>query len=83
MLHHIWHDIFLPHIALCVAYVYSGAAVFSGLAVMIVLLVVNGFIATKLRKLQIEQMRNKDKRVKTISEILSGIKVWCFFFLFA
>ena len=50
-------------------------AVFSGLAVMILLIPVNGVIASATRKLQIEQMKNKDKRVKMMNEILSGVKV--------
>lgn len=48
---------------------------FSGLAVMIILIPVNGFIANKIKTLQIRQMKNKDERVKLMNEILSGIKV--------
>jgi ATP-binding cassette, subfamily C (CFTR/MRP), member 2 len=42
---------------------------------MVLLIPVNGVIASATRKLQIEQMKNKDKRVKMMNEILSGIKV--------
>lgn len=35
----------------------------------------NGFIANKVKVLQIKQMKNKDARVKMMNEILSGIKV--------
>lgn len=52
-----------------------GPSVLAGLAVMIILIPVNGFIANKVKSLQIKQMKNKDERVKLMNEILSGIKV--------
>ncbi|CAG2053140.1 unnamed protein product [Timema podura] len=52
-----------------------GPSVLAGLAVMIVLIPVNGFIANKAKTLQIRQMKNKDERVKLMNEILSGMKV--------
>ncbi|CAH1707315.1 unnamed protein product [Chironomus riparius] len=52
-----------------------GPSVLSGLAVMIVLIPVNGVIANKAKNLQIKQMKNKDERVKLMNEILNGIKV--------
>nr|QST14985.1 ABCC1-1 protein [Diaphanosoma celebensis] len=64
-------------IGLAIYFLYNilGVAVFAGLAVMILLIPVNGFIANATKKLQIEQMKNKDKRVKMMNEILSGVKV--------
>ena len=56
-------------------YPIIGPSVFAGLAVMIILIPVNGFIANKVKTLQIKQMKNKDERVKMMNEILSGIKV--------
>jgi ATP-binding cassette, subfamily C (CFTR/MRP), member 1 len=53
----------------------TGPSVFAGLAVMIILIPVNGFIANRIKTLQIKQMKNKDQRVKLMNEILSGIKV--------
>lgn len=52
-----------------------GPSVLAGVLVMILLIPVNGVIAGRVRKLQIQQMKNKDSRVKLMSEILSGIKV--------
>ncbi|XP_015838719.2 multidrug resistance-associated protein 1 isoform X5 [Tribolium castaneum] len=52
-----------------------GPAVLAGLAVMIILIPVNGYIANKVKVLQIKQMKNKDERVKLMNEVLSGIKV--------
>ena len=42
---------------------------------MILLIPINGVLANMTKKLQIKQMKNKDKRVKMMNEILSGIKV--------
>ncbi|XP_059476483.1 multidrug resistance-associated protein 1 isoform X3 [Neocloeon triangulifer] len=56
-------------------YQILGPSVFAGLAVMIILIPVNGFIANRIKTLQIRQMKNKDQRVKLMNEILSGIKV--------
>lgn len=50
-------------------------ATFAGLAVLILLIPINGVIGNATKKLQIEQMKNKDKRIKMMNEILSGVKV--------
>ena len=42
---------------------------------MMLLLPINSAIATKLRNLQVFQMRKKDDRIKLTNEILNGIKV--------
>lgn len=52
-----------------------GPSVLAGLAVMIILIPVNGFIANRVKVLQIKQMKNKDERVKLMNEVLNGIKV--------
>ncbi|XP_063922509.1 multidrug resistance-associated protein 1 isoform X6 [Zophobas morio] len=52
-----------------------GPSVLAGLAVMIILIPINGYIANKVKVLQIKQMKNKDERVKLMNEVLSGIKV--------
>lgn len=56
-----------------------GPSVLAGLAVMIILIPINGFIASRVKTLQIRQMKNKDERVKLMNEVLSGIKVTNFF----
>ncbi|XP_044734303.1 multidrug resistance-associated protein 1 isoform X4 [Chrysoperla carnea] len=64
-------------IILCLYFLWGilGPSVLAGLAVMIILIPVNGFIANKVKTLQIKQMKNKDERVKLMNEVLSGIKV--------
>ncbi|CAH1990666.1 unnamed protein product [Acanthoscelides obtectus] len=52
-----------------------GPPVLAGLAVMITLIPINGFIANRVKTLQMKQMKNKDERVKLMNEILNGIKV--------
>ncbi|XP_074036465.1 multidrug-Resistance like Protein 1 isoform X3 [Leptinotarsa decemlineata] len=52
-----------------------GPSVLAGLAVMIIMIPINGFIANKVKVLQVKQMKNKDERVKLMNEILNGIKV--------
>ena len=52
-----------------------GPPVLAGLAVMVILIPLNGIIANKTKTLQIKQMKNKDERVKQMNEILNGIKV--------
>ncbi|XP_059160756.1 multidrug resistance-associated protein 1-like [Physella acuta] len=52
-----------------------GVAVFAGLGVMCLAVPVNAFIGYFLRTYQLQQMKLKDKRMKLMTEILSGIKV--------
>ncbi|CAJ1067622.1 canalicular multispecific organic anion transporter 1 [Xyrichtys novacula] len=52
-----------------------GPSVLAGLAVMVLMVPINGLLATKARKLQIENMKFKDKRLKIMNEILNGIKI--------
>jgi hypothetical protein len=49
--------------------------VLSGLAVLLLLLPVDAVIAGRMRSQQIRQMKHKDKRVRLMNEILTGIKV--------
>ena len=42
---------------------------------MILAIPLNGIVAGITKKFQIEQMKNKDQRVKLMNEILGGVKV--------
>ena len=46
-----------------------------GLAVMVLLIPVNAVVAAQMKKLQISQMTNKDRRTKMMDEILNGMKI--------
>ncbi|KAG8535319.1 hypothetical protein GDO81_028830, partial [Engystomops pustulosus] len=50
-------------------------SVLAGLAVMILLIPINAVLATKSKSFQIRNMKNKDKRLKIMNEILNGIKI--------
>ncbi|XP_042357577.1 canalicular multispecific organic anion transporter 1 isoform X2 [Plectropomus leopardus] len=52
-----------------------GPSVLAGLAVMVLMVPINGLLANKARKIQIENMKFKDKRLKIMNEILNGIKI--------
>uniref|UniRef100_A0A673B4P9 ATP-binding cassette, sub-family C (CFTR/MRP), member 2 n=1 Tax=Sphaeramia orbicularis TaxID=375764 RepID=A0A673B4P9_9TELE len=52
-----------------------GPSVLAGLVVMVLMVPINGLLATKARKIQIENMKFKDKRMKIMNEVLNGIKI--------
>ncbi|KAG8790592.1 hypothetical protein FRC12_011475, partial [Ceratobasidium sp. 428] len=51
-----------------------GWPAFVGVAIMVVSLPLNTFIARVLKKMQSEQMKNRDKRTRLMSELLNNIK---------
>ncbi|CAG2060181.1 unnamed protein product [Timema podura] len=71
----IWSAPFQIGLALYFLWEHMGPAVLAGLTVMLILIPVNGFIAKKLKALQIYQMKTKDQRIKLMNEVLNGIKV--------
>ena len=42
---------------------------------MVIMLPINAMLASKARKMQINQMQTKDSRIKLVNEVLNGIKV--------
>uniref|UniRef100_A0A8C6SSY5 Uncharacterized protein n=1 Tax=Neogobius melanostomus TaxID=47308 RepID=A0A8C6SSY5_9GOBI len=52
-----------------------GPSVLAGLAVMVLMAPINGLLATKARSIQVDNMKYKDKRLKIMNEVLSGIKI--------
>jgi ATP-binding cassette, subfamily C (CFTR/MRP), member 1 len=66
-------------LALYFLYTVVYAAAFAGLAVLILMFPISGVIASRMQTLQYSQMSVKDERVKSISEILAGIKVIKFY----
>jgi len=54
---------------------HLGPSVLAGLATMILLIPINGWTAAKSRNFQMKQMKEKDKRVKQMNEILQGMKI--------
>lgn len=66
-------------LALYFLYLVIGASAFAGLAALIAMFPISGFLASRMQTLQYKQMGVKDERVKSISEILAGIKVIKFY----
>ena len=64
-------------ISLCCFFMWKeiGAAAFAGVAIIVMAIPLNYAVGTITRKLQLEQMKCKDKRIKLMNEILGGIKV--------
>lgn len=53
-----------------------GIVTLVGVSVMLILMPINGFVATRLKLLQTSLMKLKDKRIELMNDILSGIHVW-------
>ncbi|KAF4105447.1 hypothetical protein G5714_013109 [Onychostoma macrolepis] len=64
-------------IALSIAFLWIelGPSVLAGLLSMVLMVPINGWLATKSRGFQVENMKFKDKRMKIVNDILNGIKV--------
>jgi ABC-type multidrug transport system fused ATPase/permease subunit len=72
---YIWAAPMQIGIALFLLWQQLGPSTLSGLVVMLLLIPINGYITAIWRKTQGQLMKDKDKRAKTMDEILSGIKV--------
>ncbi|XP_055772481.1 multidrug resistance-associated protein 1-like, partial [Salvelinus fontinalis] len=68
-------------IALCLFFLWQllGPSALAGIATVILIFPLNGFIAKMRSKLQEVQMRYTDSRIKLMNEILSGIKILKFY----
>lgn len=71
----VWSAPFQIIVALYFLWETLGPSVLAGLAVMVLMIPLNGWLTGRVKNLHVQQMKNKDGRVKLMSEILSGIKV--------
>lgn len=62
-------------VAAVILWFYLGNAIFAGIGLLAVLLPLNSFTARMASRAQARKLVINDSRVKTINEILSGIKV--------
>ncbi|TPX54113.1 hypothetical protein PhCBS80983_g06048 [Powellomyces hirtus] len=64
-------------ITLAITFLYQtlGPSIFAGVGIMILMIPINAFLATRSRTLNKIQMNNKDSRTKMMDELLNGIKV--------
>ncbi|CAG2120145.1 unnamed protein product, partial [Medioppia subpectinata] len=75
MFNHLWSAPLQIILGLVLLWQQLGVATLAGMTLMLVLVPFNAYITTKMRFVQMAIMREKDKRVKLMSEILNGIKV--------
>lgn len=63
-------------ITLCMLSLYQllGLSMLAGIAVMVLMIPLNGAIARIMKKLQMTQMKNKDSRTRLMTEILNNMK---------
>lgn len=63
-------------IAICMFSLYQlvGWSMLAGVGVMIIMIPINGFIARFMKRLQKQQMKNKDARSRLIAEIINNMK---------
>ncbi|XP_074853753.1 ATP-binding cassette sub-family C member 2-like isoform X2 [Carettochelys insculpta] len=52
-----------------------GPSVLAGVAVLILVIPINAFVAAKVEQLRKKQLKNTDQRIKLLNEILHGIKI--------
>jgi hypothetical protein len=74
-LHILWSGPFQIFLAVYFLYQILGTAVFGGVGIMVLMIPVNAYLASKSRDLNKMQMKNKDGRTKIMDELLCGIKV--------
>lgn len=70
----LWSAPFQITICMISLYQLVGWSMLSGIAVMIVMIPINGFIARFMKRLQKDQMKNKDARSRLIAEIINNMK---------
>jgi ABC-type multidrug transport system fused ATPase/permease subunit len=70
----LWSAPFQITICMISLYQLVGWSMLAGIAVMIIMVPINGFIAKFMKTLQKQQMKNKDARSRLIAEIVNNMK---------
>jgi ATP-binding cassette subfamily C (CFTR/MRP) protein 1 len=70
----VWSAPFQIIICMVSLYQLVGWSMLSGVAVMLIMIPINGFIARFMKRLQKQQMKNKDARSRLIAEIINNMK---------
>ncbi|CAF0762037.1 unnamed protein product [Brachionus calyciflorus] len=76
--HHLtmaWSCLFSIGLAMFMLWQQLGIAAIAGFLTMVVLLPLNSIFLNKRKILQVKKLKYQDSRVKTINELLSGIKI--------
>ncbi|XP_049620339.1 ATP-binding cassette sub-family C member 2 [Suncus etruscus] len=78
-LHLLWSNVLQIVLSIFFLWGELGPSVFAGVGIMMLLIPINGFLVTKSRTIQVNNMKNKDKRLKIMNEVLNGIKILKYF----
>lgn len=78
-IHLLWSNVLQIALAIYFLWAELGPSVLAGVGVMVILIPINGVLATRNRAIQVKNMKNKDSRLKIMNEILSGIKILKYF----
>lgn len=73
--HQLWSGPLQIGIAMYLLWGLVGISSLAGLAIMVLMIPFNAYLTKKAKALQVQQMKQKDARIKEVSEVLSGIKV--------
>ncbi|XP_030060084.1 multidrug resistance-associated protein 1 isoform X2 [Microcaecilia unicolor] len=74
-LHLLWSAPFQILMATIFLWQELGVSVLAGVAVLVLVIPINAFVASKVKLLKKSHLKNKDQRVKLLNEILHGIKI--------
>ncbi|XP_015979731.2 canalicular multispecific organic anion transporter 1 isoform X1 [Rousettus aegyptiacus] len=78
-IHMLWSTVLQIALAIFFLWRELGPSILAGVGLMIILIPLNGILTTKSRTIQVKNMKNKDKRLKIMNEILTGIKILKYF----
>lgn len=78
-IHLIWSNVLQITLAIYFLWQELGPSVLAGVGIMILLIPINAILVSKNRTIQVNNMKNKDQRLKFMNEILSGIKILKYF----
>ena len=71
----VWTSPLLISVTLYLLWNTIGPPILAGVAVMLILIPINGSLGNLGRIFQVSQMKNKDERVKLTTEVIGGMKV--------
>ena len=54
---------------------YLGPSSLAGMLIMLIIIPINAWLSSKMKKYQMLNMKNKDSRMKAMNEVLDGVKV--------
>uniref|UniRef100_A0A158QJ47 ABC transmembrane type-1 domain-containing protein n=1 Tax=Rodentolepis nana TaxID=102285 RepID=A0A158QJ47_RODNA len=80
--HVLWSAPFQVSLAIYLLWQQIGPSVFPGVLILLIMIPINTLVAKKSKSFQEKELKTTDKRIKLISEILNGIRVYLLFTLF-